>query len=106
MKALLLAEIDTKVFLAPGTEPDMYNKLLSKSISNISRFFIVNCSPPYLPGIFFPLKTFPGVEPAPMDPGARCLSDCPWVLGPPLKCHLFTTPVKPLPFDFEVIFKY
>ena len=65
-------------------------------------FFIVTLSIPILPAIFFPFKTLPGVVPCPMAPGALCLSDCPWVFGPPAKCQRLTTPANPFPFEVPV----
>ena len=77
----------------------MANRFLPGSILTNSELRTVTLLPPTLPDIFVPLKNLDGLEEAPMEPGARCRSDCPWVLGPPRKPYLFTTPITPYPLD-------
>ena len=51
------------------------------------------------PAIFFPLKTLPGNWHWPIEPGALCARELPWVASCVLKLCLLTTPAKPFPFD-------
>ena len=54
-------------------------------------------SPPIRPAIRMPLKTRPGVEQAPIEPGLRWLLCAPWDEETPWKPWRFMTPAKPLP---------
>ena len=49
------------------------------------------------PDMRLPLNTRPGVWRWPMEPGARCDTELPWVFMPPAKLWRFMVPAKPLP---------
>ncbi len=82
---------------APGTAPLISSRLRSISTRTTSRFCVVTRSSPMCPDIFLPLNTRPGVWHWPIEPGARCDSELPWLASWVRKLCRFTTPAKPLP---------
>src|SRR4030042_2032463 len=72
-------------FLAPGTAPLISSKWRAKSTFSTLRLRCVTRLSPMCPAMRNPLNTRPGDVVAPVEPGARWRSDCPWVLGPPAK---------------------
>src|SRR5690606_19041837 len=87
---------------APGTAPLISSRFFSASTRTTSRFWTVTRSAPMWPAIFLPLNTRPGLWFWPMEPGARCDSELPWVASCMLKFQRLITPWKPLPFDVPV----
>ena len=83
----------------PGIDPCIRMRLSSRSMLSISRFWMVTFLFPICPDIFLPLKTLPGNWHWPIEPGALCERELPWVASWVLKLCLFTTPAKPLPFE-------
>ena len=55
--------------LFPGTLPFTNIQFLSKSTLTTFKFWIVTVTFPICPGNFFPLKTLPGVDVDPIEPG-------------------------------------
>ena len=80
----------------PGTAPLTSNRLRAGSASSTSRLLTVTRSLAHVPRHAQPLKTRPGLVLEPTEPGARYLSDWPWVLGPPLEMIAFNAAGKPL----------
>ena len=74
LRACLTTTMDP---LLPGTAPHTPSKLRSPSTRPTLRFWEVRRWTPMCPGIFFPLRTRPGVVVAPIEPGERWRSDWP-----------------------------
>ncbi len=56
------------------------------------RFSSVRRSPPMRPDMRLPGNTRPGVWRWPIEPGARCTTEAPWLAMPPAKPWRFMTP--------------
>src|SRR5690606_11389633 len=82
---------------APGTAPLIAIRPRSASTLTTSRPWVLCWTEPMWPDIFLPGNTRPGVCRWPIEPGARCDSEVPWVASPILKFQRLIVPWKPLP---------
>ena len=83
--------------LGPGMAPLMSSSPRSASTAWTVRFWVVVRTSPIRPAIRMPLKTRPGVDAPPMEPGLRWLRCEPWEALTPWKPWRFITPAVPLP---------
>src|SRR3990172_3769561 len=98
-RALTLGRITTSWPLGPGMAPLTMSRLRSASTCMTSRFRQVAVACPRLPAMGLPGNTRPGVWRWPIEPGARCESELPWLARPPRKWWRLITPAKPLPIE-------
>src|SRR5690606_9258864 len=96
-RALMAGRTSTRPPLCPGTAPLIRMRFRSASTRTTSRFCTVRRTLPMWPDIFLPLNTRPGDWFCPIEPGARCDTELPWVASCMEKLCRLTVPAKPLP---------
>src|SRR5690606_25844379 len=82
----------TRPFGAPGTAPLTSSRLRSASTRTTSRFVIVTRVAPMWPAMRLPGNTRPGVCRWPIEPGARCDTELPWLASWELKLWRLIVP--------------
>src|SRR5690606_15758728 len=92
LPALTAGRTSTRPEIEPGTAPLTSSRLRSASTRTTSRFGCVVRAAPRWPDIFLPLNTRPGDWFWPIEPGARCEIELPWVASCVRKLWRFTVP--------------